>query len=109
MSENKKDPTSCNHCGSTNIAKQTWGRTEYWYCHSCKKEPVYVEPKKEDPIPFNPWTPAWDPKQYGFSNASSPDPAVLSDAFIGDYDDTMDLTSLPQGITVDISKIFPGN
>jgi hypothetical protein len=100
----KKEPTKCNHCDSTDIAKQTWGRSEFWFCRSCKKEPVYTEPEAA-PTLFGGST--WDPKHYGFSPYTS-----SSDAFYFDdsNDSSMDcIVNLPKGFTVDISKYFKGN
>jgi hypothetical protein len=64
MSE-KKAPTKCNHCQSTDIIFHQWGRTEYYSCKSCKNE-VPMEVVQEQ---TNTWG-AWDPKTYGFSSSS---------------------------------------
>lgn len=60
MSNEKKVPCKCNHCNSTNIIHQVWGRTEFWSCKDCKNEVTYVEPNFGKP-----WE-GYDTKTYGF-------------------------------------------
>jgi hypothetical protein len=94
----KKEPTKCNHCDSSDIAKQTWGRSEFWFCRSCKKEPTYVEPETT-PTLFSGSN--WDPKHYGFSPYTISND-TLSDAFY--FDDSSD-----SSMDFQISKYFKGN
>lgn len=88
MSENKKKPTKCNHCYSTNVIFSQWGRVEYYSCGDCKKEIT----EETDKLPFSPRT-SWDPKQYGFGSS---DVHTFDDSII--LDDSMDL-----------KKYYPGN
>lgn len=129
MSENKKVPTKCNHCNSTDIVHHVWGRTEYWSCKSCKNEVKYVEeyiPKfntlgGDNGIVASPWT-SWDPKQYGFTfptGANVPPPPkpyqslpnttlpTPSDAFY--FDDTDGSIDLIIDYKDYIKNRFPGN
>ncbi len=84
----KKEPTKCNHCNSTDIAKQVWGRLEFWFCRSCRQEPVYVEPEIAPTL----WTGAtWNPKDYGLSSVGDPDHIVKNVDFDwGFYSSTED-------------------
>lgn len=77
MSEEKKIPTICNHCHSTDIIFHSWGRSEYYSCLSCKKEVVFVEPYARE-FSTNSSTPdlvgglgIWDPKFYGYGGGNS--------------------------------------
>lgn len=87
MSNEKKVPCKCNHCNSTNIIHQIWGRVEFWSCKDCKNEVTYVEPDFGKP-----W--GWDTKTYGFGSSIQ-------------YDSTADLTKvfgLPAGYSFDFNK-----
>lgn len=103
MSENKKKPTKCNHCYSTNVIFSQWGRVEYYSCGDCKKE---ITEEKE---PVTLWS-GWDPKNYGFSKAEyvNSGQSIMhsgqnsDDHYFLSFDDANDSS-------VDIKKYFPGN
>lgn len=97
LSESKH---KCNHCYSENVSKQAWGRVEYYYCGDCKKE-VDINAKKQDDLPFSPWT-AWDPKQYGFTNSGQS--KYTSDDLLSNSSDGVWIDD-----SMDLRKYFPGN
>lgn len=101
MSNEKKTPSKCNHCNSTNIIHHVWNRLEYWSCKDCKQEVTYVEPKLDLGLGGI----AWDPKIYGWGSTD-----LKSDIFSIDkstYKNWKNGGALPPGSIVSVPPTFP--
>lgn len=57
MSNEKKIPTECNNCNSSNIIFHIWGRSEFYSCNDCKKEVTYIEKSLDIGSPWGIWGP----------------------------------------------------